>query len=169
MNVILMSIRNREDEQIKMFPTDPAQYDIRVRYALMIMIIVAVLYLIRVIALYRIFSKAGLPAWKAVIPFYSEYLLTVISWKKKVWAAVLVVCDFFYALTKIGGSYSEPAIITFELILAIVLFLITAVRSFKLSRAFGHSTGFGVGLLFLDLIFLLILGYGKDTYLGPQD
>lgn len=39
---------------------------------------------------------------------------------------------------------------------------------FKLAKAFGKGTGFGFGLLFLNTIFILILGFGDAEYIGPQ-
>ena len=34
--------------------------------------------------------------------------------------------------------------------------------------AFGKGTGFGIGLIFLPVVFLPILGYGSAEYAGPQ-
>ena len=36
----------------------------------------------------------------------------------------------------------------------------------KLAKAFGHGAGFTVGLIFLNVIFLLILAFGSSRYLG---
>ncbi|MDY5276243.1 MAG: DUF5684 domain-containing protein, partial [Erysipelotrichaceae bacterium] len=38
----------------------------------------------------------------------------------------------------------------------------------KLARAYGKSTAFGLGLLFFQPIFIMILGLGDSEYLGPQ-
>jgi hypothetical protein len=37
-----------------------------------------------------------------------------------------------------------------------------------LAKSFGRGTGFALGLIFLSPIFLLILGFGSDRYLGPS-
>ena len=39
---------------------------------------------------------------------------------------------------------------------------------FKLAKAFGQGVGFGFGLLFLNPIFVAILGFGNAEYIGPQ-
>jgi hypothetical protein len=39
---------------------------------------------------------------------------------------------------------------------------------FRMSKVFGHGTGFGFGLLFLSFIFLPILAFDDSKYLGPN-
>ena len=46
--------------------------------------------------------------------------------------------------------------------------VITIMYCIKLAKAFGKSTGFGVGLIFLNTIFILILGLGDAQYVGPE-
>ena len=36
----------------------------------------------------------------------------------------------------------------------------------KLSEAFGHGAGFGLGLIFLNPIFMPILAFGSSQYVG---
>ncbi len=36
------------------------------------------------------------------------------------------------------------------------------------AKAFGQGTGFGIGLIFLNPIFIAILGFGSAEYIGPQ-
>lgn len=50
-----------------------------------------------------------------------------------------------------------------NVIAAIVLSIIQCIR---LSKAFGKGVGFTFGLIFLSPIFLLILGFGNDKYIG---
>ena len=38
---------------------------------------------------------------------------------------------------------------------------------YDLSKSFGHGVGFTIGLILLGFIFLLILGFGGDRYIGP--
>jgi hypothetical protein len=38
---------------------------------------------------------------------------------------------------------------------------------FDLAKSFGKGAGFALGLLFLNLIFMLILGFGDARYVGP--
>ena len=38
----------------------------------------------------------------------------------------------------------------------------------KMARSFGKSGGFAVGLIFLSIIFIPILAFGSDDYIGPD-
>jgi hypothetical protein len=35
------------------------------------------------------------------------------------------------------------------------------------SKSYGHGTGFAVGLIFLPIIFLFVLSYDGNAYVGP--
>lgn len=94
-------------------------------------------------ALWKIFEKAGEPGWAALIPFYNTYLLFKISWGNG-W-------NFLLMLIPIAN---------------IVIMIITMV---KLAKAFGKDGGFAVGLIFLALIFMCILGFDKSEYVGVPD
>ena len=38
----------------------------------------------------------------------------------------------------------------------------------KMSMSFGHGTGFAIGLILLNPIFLLILAFDGSAYIGPE-
>lgn len=106
---------------------------------LIFMLIIAVLTLV---GMWKIYSKAGKPGWACLVPFYGQYCLFDIAWGN----------GWLFLLTFV------PCV---NFVIAIMLY-------FKLAKAFGRGTGFGFGLLFLNTIFVLILGLGKDEYIGPQ-
>ena len=96
-----------------------------------------------IVAMWKIFEKAGEPGWAAIIPFYNLYVLFKITWGNG-W-------KFLFLLIPIAN---------------IVFAIITMV---KLAKAFGKSGGFAVGLIFLSIIFYCILAFDKSEYLGvPQ-
>jgi len=110
---------------------------------LITMILYLLILLINLVAMWKIFSKAGKPGWAAIIPFYNLYVFFDITWGK-------------------GSKFWLLLIPIYNIILSIQTQL-------KLATVFGKSTGFGVGLIFLPLIFLLILAFGKSKYVGvPQ-
>ena len=53
-------------------------------------------------------------------------------------------------------------------LLRIVLAVINIMYCIRLSRVFGHGIGFAIGLILLQPIFLLILGFGSDPYYGAD-
>jgi hypothetical protein len=93
-----------------------------------------------VIALWKIFVKAGEPGWAAIVPFYNMYTLFKITWGSG-WKFLLMLIP----------------------IVNVVIIIMTYV---KLAKAFGKGGGFAVGLIFLGVIFMCILGFGKAEYLG---
>ena len=96
-----------------------------------------------IVAMWKIFEKAGEPGWAAIIPFYNLYVLFKITWGSG-WKFLLLLIP----------------------IANIVFLIITMV---KLAKAFGKSGGFAVGLIFLSIIFYCILAFDQSQYQGvPQ-
>ncbi|MES2761269.1 MAG: S26 family signal peptidase, partial [Bacteroidota bacterium] len=54
-------------------------------------IIFLILVLISFVGLYKIFEKAGLPAWKALIPVYNFWLVGTIINRPKWWGLIMIV------------------------------------------------------------------------------
>ena len=44
----------------------------------------------------------------------------------------------------------------------------TVILNIRLAKSFGKGVGFGIGLLFLEYIFIMILGFGSAQYIGPR-
>ncbi len=94
------------------------------------------------VSMAKIFKKAEKPGWAALVPFYNLYVLFEIAWGK----------GLLFLLSLI------------PLVNIVVLIILWA----KLAKAFGKRGGFAVGLVFLNLIFTCILGFGKAQYVGPK-
>ena len=107
-----------------------------------VLIFLLAILVITLVAQWKIFVKAGKPGWACLVPFYSQYCLFDIAWGSG-WLFLLsfVPCVGF--------------------VMAIIL-------NIKLAQAFGKGVGFAVGLIFLPIIFLFILAFSKDEYIGPQ-
>ncbi len=92
---------------------------------------------------WKLYEKAGEPGWAAIVPFYSSYTLYKISWGNG-WFFLLAYIPF----------------------VSFVIYIITMV---KLSQAFGKDGAWAVGLIFLNIIFLCIMAFSKDTqYVGAS-
>lgn len=48
------------------------------------MIVCILIGILTLIAYWRIFTKAGVAGWKAIIPYYSGYVMFKIAWKTSV-------------------------------------------------------------------------------------
>lgn len=90
---------------------------------------------------WKIFGKADESGWKSIVPIYNLIVLFRIVGRPWWWI--------------------------FLLIIPLVGFIVTIVADNDLSKSFGKSGGFTVGLVLLHPIFVLILGFGGARYVGP--
>ena len=139
---------------------------------------IIIFYILTVIASWKILEKAGEPGWKALIPIYNVYILyKIVGMKNWFWSAIVISIVASFIITALGYNTNmtaeqfaaiEPTKLTFIYIITIlevVYFIVmSAVYASRTSRAFGHGTGFAIGLFFLTNIFWLILGFGKSKY-----
>jgi Mg2+/Co2+ transporter CorB len=98
--------------------------------------------ILMIISLWKVFDKAGKPGWAAIIPIYNIIVLLQII-GKPLWWIVLFLIPF---VNFIFGIWANNL----------------------LSKSFGKSEGFTVGLVLLPFIFLPILGFGSAKYQGPS-
>lgn len=111
------------------------------------MVVVIGIAVLQIIAMWKVFEKAGQKGWKAIIPIYNMVILFKIAglspWLLLVYLAGIIPFVGWIA--------------------ALVLNVVTCT---KLSNAYGKGGGFAVGLFFLPTIFYMILGFGKAEYQG---
>ncbi|MEQ6899164.1 DUF5684 domain-containing protein [Microbacterium sp. KR10-403] len=101
-----------------------------------------VLYILAVVAMWRVFSKAGYPGILAIIPIVNVFILV-----------------------KIAGYSAWMTLLFLIPIVNIVFSIIVAVR---IGRGFGKGGGWSFFLLWLlSIIGLFILGYGSARYTKP--
>ena len=103
---------------------------------------IIIVSVIMIIAHWKIYEKAGKPGWAAIIPIYNLIILLEIVGKPVWW------------------------IILFLIPCVNIIFLVWTTN--LLSKSFGQSEGFTVGLLLLGVVFYPILGFGNYQYLGPS-
>ena len=94
-----------------------------------------------IVALWKIFVKAGKPGWAAIIPVYNIIVLLEII-GKPIWWIIL----FF---------------------IPCVNFIVSILVALEIAKCFGKGAGFAIGLILLPFIFYPILGFGDARYLGP--
>jgi hypothetical protein len=103
-------------------------------------IVSLVITLVGIVALWKVFTKAGQPGWASIIPIYNLYIWCKIVGRPAWWILLWLICfPIFYIILSID-----------------------------LAKSFGKGIGFGIGLIFLPFIFLLILGFGSAQYQGPS-
>ncbi len=97
---------------------------------------------LEVAGVWMVFTKAAQPGWAAIIPFYNYWVMLKIVGRPGWWLILLLIpfVNIVFAIIVLNG----------------------------LSRSFGKSGGFTVGLVLLSFVFFPILGFGKSQYRGPQ-
>lgn len=141
-----------------------------------------VLWVLSVIAHWRMFTKAGEKGWKSLIPVYSDYVLFRLSWNTRsfwVWfgagvvMAVVSMMTTEYVVSASGELYSMS---TGNIFTSAITFIASLVSLFwsgmlclRMAVAYGKKPSFGIGLLILPQIFKMIIAFGSAEYRGPQE
>lgn len=106
------------------------------------MIIELLIALLVIVAMWKVFAKAGRPGWAAIIPIYNMYVWCKIVGRPGWWVILMLI----------------PFV---NIIIAIIVCI-------DMAKSFGKGVGFGIGIALLGIIFLPILGFGSAQYQGPS-
>ncbi|MGZ6005628.1 MAG: DUF5684 domain-containing protein [Candidatus Saccharimonadales bacterium] len=118
----------------------------------LILILFPILWVISIVALWKVFTKAGVPGWKSIIPFYNYWIMFEMAGKPGWWALVGLV-----GIIPVLGIIAGP--------LAFVLYILAAL---ELGKAFGKTTTFTVvAMILFSFIGLLIIGFDDSKYMKP--
>jgi len=101
-------------------------------------IFIAIVVIISVIGLWKVFTKAGHPGWAALIPFYNSYIMVQIA-QRPIWWFI--------------GSLIPYVNIVFAILIGI-----------EIAKRFGKSPVFGGIVCGLLSIGYIIIGFDKSTY-----
>ena len=96
--------------------------------------------LLMIVAMWKVFTKAGQPGWASIIPIYNLYVWCKIVGRPWWWILLMLI--------------------------PFVNFIILIILCIDMAKSFGKGAGFGIGLAFLGIIFLPILGFGSAQYQG---
>lgn len=97
--------------------------------------------LLVIVAMWKVFTKAGQPGWASIIPIYNLYIWCKIVGRPWWWILLMLI--------------------------PFVNFIVAIILCIDLAKSFGKGVGFGLGIAFLGIIFLPILGFGSAQYQGP--
>jgi hypothetical protein len=106
------------------------------------LLIVFFIVILEIIALWKVFVKAGQPGWAVLIPFYNLYVMLEIIGLEWWWLLLMLI----------------PPVNVF----------LNFVIQYELAKSFGKRTEFALGLFLAPFIFLPILGFGRVKYVGPS-
>ena len=136
---------------------------------LLVIGIVGIIWLvISIVAMWRIFTKAGEPGWKCIIPFYNTYTEFKFTWNTTMFW-IYLAASMLPSILQILLGRDNAFVTLIGMLLGLVTLVLSIILIHKLSKAFGHGVGFTLGLIFLNPIFILILAFGSSEYQGIPD
>lgn len=99
---------------------------------------------VEIIAMWKVFKKAGRGGWEAIVPFYNMWTLFEISGYNG--------ANIFFGFIPFAGP--------------IILLVFEIKAAISLSHKFHKSGGFAALLVLLSVVGYSILGFGNATYDG---
>lgn len=138
--------------------------------AAVIVVIALVWVVLNIAATWRIFTKAGEGGWKSLIPIYNSYVLYDKVWST-VWFWVTLVLNAVVFYTQPQAVAEGASMTALQMVGAVCMvagMVLYILLNYKTAKAFGKGIGYTLGLIFLQPIFLMILGFGSAQYQGPQ-
>jgi len=107
-----------------------------------VLITILLCFLLLIVSMWKVYTKAGQPGWAVLIPLYSNFVMFDIIGRK--WSRIFVYLIPIYNIIAIIQDVN------------------------RLSKSFGKPTSFTAGLVILPIIFYTILAFGSATYIGPN-
>lgn len=112
---------------------------------LITMLISLAILVLTIIANWKIFTKAGQAGWKSIIPIYNMVILYKVAGISPWWLLL-----YLTAFIPVVGTVISVGLTIYLMI--------------NLAKAFGKGSGFMVGLILLNTIFMMILAFGESEY-----
>lgn len=136
---------------------------------LIIIIIALIFSVFQIIALWKLYEKAGEPGWSTLVPVYNYFqMIKIATGNPKIGWAYLGICVLYFigGGATVVGNESSVFIVSISMIALIVL---ACYISYMFAKSFGKSTAFCVLSIFFSGITFLIMGFDKNTkYVGPN-
>ena len=129
--------------------------------ALLDVLVMAVV--LTIIGNWMMFKKAGKPGWHSLIPFLNTYDEFSLCWKGTygiIYLAGVIGVNVITQLVNPTGT-----ILAFIIPVAVfILFVVHVKQCFRLAKAFGRGTLYGLFLVFFNGLAKIILGLGDAQY-----
>ena len=105
-------------------------------------VIMLTISVLMIVSYWKIFVKAGKPGWAAIVPIYNFIVMSEIA--EKPWWYVLLLC------VPIANIYAMVVVYN------------------GIVKKFGKGTGYTVGMIFLPIIFVPMLAFGKNNVISED-
>lgn len=109
---------------------------------LVVMVVYLAIIGVVIAGVWKAFVKAGEPGWAAIVPIYNGITLAKIAGRDWWWGLLFFI----------------PCV---GIVVAVMVMM-------DIAKAFGKSSGFGIGLALLGPVFWPMLGFGDAQYSGTK-
>ncbi|MBQ1788426.1 MAG: hypothetical protein II004_05800 [Erysipelotrichaceae bacterium] len=131
-------------------------------------VLIGVYLFVSVFGMWKVFVKAGKKGWHACVPVLNYYELFSIAWRGRTGILFSVLEIAYILLTMDEGELLTKGFRGFlGMALFVASFILLMIAKIKLAFSFKKGSIFAYGLIFMELVFLMILGLDKSVYLGP--
>ncbi|HET6475350.1 MAG TPA: DUF5684 domain-containing protein [Thermoleophilia bacterium] len=121
-------------------------------FLIVMWIVMLVFAILAIIGLWKTLTKAGLPGWAAIIPFYNQYNVVKLSNRPVYFFWIMLGCSLFAWIPILGW------------LLMIGIFVLWVFIALDIAANFGQGTGFAILLIIFPSIMFLILGFGSYQF-----
>lgn len=127
-------------------------------------IIGLILRILKIIALWKAFEKAGEGGWKAIVPIYCSYIKYKLAGIKNwFWYAIIIALIAWIIATCIPD---QQELITN--IGSLICWILYIVMTFMFARKYGWGVFTSILFVLFYPICILILGFGSSKYQGEK-
>lgn len=127
--------------------------------------ITLIFLILELVTAWKVFEKYGEAGWKALIPFYNQYVEFGKIWLSAVGIIYMAVNCIVSGMSDRHNGFFATLI---YIVLGLLLFLMRIIFAYKKSLAFGKGMGFTIIYIIAPFIGNLILGFGSARYLGNK-
>ena len=121
--------------------------------------------------MWKTFTKARQPGWACLIPIYNYIVMADVARVGRKTALYMILSSLLtFPGVLIMSTDPDLPISIFGVLFFVAGFVLSLYFLFKIYKGialnFGQSVGFAWGLLFFNVIFFAILGFGAARYQG---
>ncbi|MDE6775204.1 MAG: hypothetical protein K2J37_02720 [Ruminococcus sp.] len=148
-------------------------------YAVILLVSLAI-GIVGIVAMWKLYEKAGEPGWSAIVPVYNFMQMCKIAFGnyKMAWIYLIITAGYF-VLSMTAGimnvmSSGDSTILTLMtsligFVFTIAISVIAAYVYYMFAKSYGKSTGFCILSIFFGAITIIIMGFDNNTaYVGPM-
>lgn len=145
---------------------------------LLLLVVSLILAVLDVIAMWKLFEKAGEKGWTALIPVYNYFQMTKIatgnytlSWVylavSGAYTMMTMISSIIMKFSDNNGGFVSLVFMMFLLAIILALAVLAGYISFMFSKAYNKPLIWNICMIFLSPILIIVMGFDKNTiYIG---